>query len=147
VLLALAVLLSGGAAAQSLYKWVDEDGNVVYSQSRPSTAASSVEELEVRRLVPEAPEAVSIDGEAAQPTGAAATPAQSGQAARDGADDGDHEDLVKRNCETARQNLRVLRDSPVVSVQSDDGSVVNLDAPQREAQMQKTNRMIEIYCK
>ncbi len=53
----LALLVAGNAAAQGMYRWVDKDGKVYYSDKKPDDKPKSIEQRQVRGSVVETSDA------------------------------------------------------------------------------------------
>ena len=139
--LTLAMLLgvTSAATATKLYKSVDADGNVTYSQTRPgSTSAQQVELKGVQDVSGEqARERLDALGErtkVAREDREFKANYTSENKARD--------ERLKHNCETARQNVRVLQNA--ARVKADDGSF--LDDPQREARLAQAQKQVADFC-
>jgi len=143
-LLALFALTSTAAAQSTVYKWVDADGKVQYSQtppqdvshekvhlpvSEPATGGSSTLERLQKQLD-------QIDQERAEQ-------AQQQQQAREARN---QEELRSRNCKQARANLQALQSNADVIQTRSDGSKFILTAEQREQRLKQTNKDIEYYC-
>lgn len=133
-LLALALLgltLTLPAQAVSLYKWVDENGRVHYSQTPPEASAAESEQMQLKDSDPyqskpdktadEDKNAPSVTNEAAQVV-----------------------ERRKKNCEIAKQNMETFRNSE--KIQQPDGNVVTLSPEMRDAKMKEAQAMINAYC-
>jgi hypothetical protein len=126
-----------------LYKWVDEDGNVTYSERKPPDQA--VTEVKVR-TAPVTPE------QSRQQLEGLRDKVETGEKDRDYAktaatEDQAHAEQFKKNCEIARQNKRVLENTSRVQDQDKDGNSYFLDQQQVSTKLEQTNKQIELYCK
>ena len=143
VLFLLALCVAGTAHATA-YRWVDEDGRTVYSQTPPpdresqriSTSghrAPSNEEAwkEVERIE----EQLDTSRE------------QRRQAAEEAQKQRDEAALRRRNCENARLNLERYEGDPGRLIRDPDGSYVRLTPDQRQARIEETRQQIEEYCR
>ena len=127
-----------------MYKWVDENGVTVYSQTPPATAKST----EVKPPPPpaESPETArqrlnqrlqKLD-DAAEDRELAETKLNEQQ---------NRSDALKGNCNAARNNLRNLEGNPRKLVGRSDGSYVRLDEEERQKLLQKSRAQVEKFCK
>lgn len=147
---ALAALLAGLAlsapAVAQMYRWVDDSGTVVYSQTPPpdgratSTVApppppSSSAEAERQQLQTELKQA----GEARK-TQAEQQKKQQDAAAKDAE--------RKRNCDAARQNLDlILNRPPQTRFQMPNGEYRRFTDEEREAEIKKAREFVDKNCR
>ncbi len=134
-LLALGLLgltLTLPAQAVSLYKWVDENGRVHYSQTPPDTSAAQSEQMQLKDSDPYQSKP---EGEAAEEDKNA--PSVTNEAAQ-------VVERRKKNCEIAKQNMETFRNSE--KIQQPDGTVVTLSPEMRDAKMKEAQAMINAYC-
>jgi len=135
-------LLPGSAAAQTMYKWVDENGRVTYSDQPP---VGNVKSKEV----------INIPG--AAPTGAlrqmtdqdSQFKKRQDDAAKAQAAAAKKEDLDKQraeNCTRARGELRALRDNVPFTRVTESGERVLLDGGARETESKRLETYIEENC-
>ena len=135
-------LLSGAAAAQTMYKWVDESGRVTYSDQPPVGKVRSSELINL----PGAPPAGALRQMADQDTQFKkrqddATKAQAAAAKK--------EEVDKQradNCARARGELRALRENAPIARLTESGERVLLDANAREAEGKRLETYIEENC-
>ena len=141
-LLILAGLATGAQA--TMYKWVDENGVTVYSQTPPATGKST-------EVKPPPPPAES-------PETARQRLNQRLQKLEDAAEDRElvetkqneqekRSDVFKANCSAAQNNLRNLEGNPRKLVGRPDGSYVRLDEEERQELLQKSREQVEKFCK
>lgn len=142
LLLTLALAPFSGSQAK-LYKWVDKDGNVTYSQQKPPDVKAETLKLRgVQNISSEqAKERLNSITDKAQAERKdrefkATTTAESQQ----------RDERMKKNCETARQNLRVLKAG--VRIKSTDPKAGGgyLSDEQKAAQLAQANKNIEDNC-
>ena len=139
----LALCLGAGtASAVQLYKWVDEEGNVTYSQQRPPDQPA--ETIEVRVTGPDDEAARSELESLTERANAAQEDREF--AATAAAELRDREQRIKKNCEVARENLRVLQNAPRVQATDDSGNPYFIDDAAREQRMAQTRQQIEDFC-
>ena len=129
-------------AAQNMYKWVDENGRVTYSDQPPVGKVRNTEVITIpgaanpgaaRQLVDQDAQFKKRQDDAAKAQAAAAK----------------KEELEKQkvdNCTRARAQLRALRDStPLVQI-NEKGERIVLDAAAREAESRRVETFIEEHC-
>ena len=138
---AMILMLLAGAAPAKLYKWVDEQGNVTYSERKPPDPDRPVEEVKLLGVP-----AVSNE-EARQRLEQLSDKAETKAKDREfkntvTAEVAEREERLKENCETARQNLRVLENASRVQDQSGQF----MDDAQREARLAQTRKDVENNC-
>jgi len=136
---AMTLMLLAGAAPAKLYKWVDEQGNVTYSERKPPDRP--VEEVKLLGVP-----SVSNE-EAQQRLDQLNEKAETASKDREfkntvTAEVAEREKRLKENCETARQNLRVLESASRVQDQSGQF----MDDAQREARLAQTRKDVEDNC-
>lgn len=144
--LALVIMLAGAPLQPTqakLYKWVDENGNVTYSERKPPDR--SVTEVKVRTApVTPAQSREQLDG--------LKDKVETGQKDREyaksaEAEDQAHAEQFKKNCEIARQNKRILENTSRIQDKDKDGNTYFLDQDQISAKLEQSKKQIELYCK
>lgn len=157
-LLLTALLLSSPAHAEDVYKWVNKDNEVQYTQMPPPHGIKAI------RIQSKAPAVEDSADEAidAAPD-EADVPADAGQAAADAPDEEtteeqagdeqaetpDRSDVLARasqeNCEKARRNLTNLNRGNV-RLRTSSGEVIRLTEEERQQKIVETNAQIELFC-
>ncbi len=133
-LLALALLgltLTLPAQAVSLYKWVDENGRVHYSQTPPEASAAESERIQVKDRNPYQSNLEE------QRQGDETKPSTTNSAA----------DVVitrEKNCEIAKQNMETFKNSD--RVKQPDGKIITLSEEMRESKIKEMQALINAYC-
>ena len=140
-----ALTFAGGATANEIYKWVDEDGNVHY-EDRPS-GASSEERIDltyrrtssagVQRRVQARRDARSAREEEKSVAAAAAAEAAENAAA---------EDARQKACERSRARLESYLQSRRLYRTDANGERVYLDDTQREEARRKAEEQVTEFC-
>jgi hypothetical protein len=136
----LLTLMLCTTASAKLYKWVDADGNVTYSQRKP--VAGKAEEIKLRGVT-------AVSKEQARErlddiNNAADTTRKDREFKEDSsADAADRDKRLAQNCEIYRQNLRVLQNAQ--RVKADDGSF--LDDGARATRIATTQKEIDANCR
>jgi len=138
ILLALPLI----ASAQTMYKWVDQNGHVTYSDQPPIGAVRSKETISVPSSSPSGA-AGQLNAQEAQfkkrqddAQKAQALAAKKEESERQKAD----------NCSRARGELRGLRDNAPIARLTESGERVLLDAGAREAEGKRLETYIEENC-
>ena len=136
----LLMLTLSVAASAKMYKWVDADGNVTYSERKPPD--SKVEEVKLRGVT-----AVSAEQARARlddlkgPADETRKDREFKQTAS--SESMERENRIAENCKTYRENLRVLKNAP--RIKDSDGNF--LDDSGRQARLAKTQAEINATCK
>jgi Skp family chaperone for outer membrane proteins len=143
-LFVLLTLLTVQPLAQAkIYKYVDAQGNVVYSQTKPKGAKTTEVKTRTRSVSPE---------EARKQLDALRDKADNTRKNRELLDKGkdDADALTKReerNCAQARKNLELLVNSPRVQATDTQGKLFFLDEAGIKAKKDETNAQITEFCK
>lgn len=136
---AMTLMLLAGAASAKLYKWVDEQGNVTYSERKPPDR--QVEEIKLLGVPTVSNEQARQRLEQLNEKAETATKDREFKKTVT-AEVAEREERLKENCEIARQNLRVLENSSRVQDQSGQF----MDDAQREARLAQTRKEVENNC-
>jgi hypothetical protein len=152
-LLITALLLSSPAHAEDVYKWVNEDNEVQYTQMPPPHGIKAIR-IQSKAPAPEESTDVAVDAapdEAdAQPnTEQASDEAPDLEATEEQAEAPAREDVLARasqeNCEKARRNLTNLNRGNV-RLRTSSGEVIRLTEEERQQKIVETNAQIELFC-
>lgn len=156
-LLLTALLLSSPAHAEDVYKWVNKDNEVQYTQMPPPHGIKAI------RIQSKAPDVEESADDAAIAPDDEASPADTEQAAEDTpdaenteeqaeeeqAETPDRNDVLARasqeNCEKARRNLANLNRGNV-RLRTSSGEVIRLTEEERQQKIVETNAQIELFC-
>lgn len=146
--IALAILLATATVAAQVYKWVDKDGKVQYSDTPPPASATKAE-------------AKRIDAAPAV-TSTSAAPVKSLQdrtkdydkRKADDAEKAKKIDVAKQNteinasnCSNARSVLRELETGRPVTRTTESGTREFMDDDARQAEMAKARKSVADFCK
>ena len=130
------------ATAQTMYKWVDQNGRVTYSDQPPVGTVRSKETITVPAPTPSSASR-QLNAQEAQfkkrqddAQKAQALAAKKEETERQKAD----------NCARARGELRGLRDNAPIARLTENGERVLLDAGAREAESKRLETFIEENC-
>jgi len=142
ILLLVLVILPFTDGHARMYKWVDDDGNVQYTQHPPPDREAK--ELKTRKA-PISDEDADLELE--RLTDKADT-ARKDREFGEGfaAETKDREARLKKNCETSRENLRVLQQNARVQKTDKDGKTSFLTPEQHKAKVEQTKAQVEDNC-
>jgi hypothetical protein len=137
---------SGGLPLHAdIYRWVDEHGRTVFSQSPPPSGHAD----KVKPPPPPPPDEVSA-AEARQRSEiqrAFDSKEDQKQAAQDKTKKDAAAEQRAKNCATARQNLETLRNLGTRSVRMPNGQLHNLSEQEKTAKIKEAEEQIAQYCK
>ena len=142
-LVLVGLLLPGVAGAQKLYKYRDADGSVVYSQRKPP----DVDAKEVRLIGVQSAdkEAKTNQEETDQALG------ERNQTRDDDADKSPQElerdAVIKRNCEVAKANLKVLQSGTRIVANDKDGKPYYVDDAEVARKKAEAEQQVAEFCK
>ena len=138
--LLILVLLTAATQAEQMYKWIDVDG-VVHYTDRPPPSATPFARIKVGSE--SNPTTASQNN--APPT-TADTPANATQHTISSSPDSPVQRLAKA-CEQARKQIDLLSSKYEVSVSKDNGQVEVLDSAARKLELIKAQEAASAYCK
>ncbi len=128
--LLLIALMSVGVAHAAMYKWVDEEGNVSYSQNPPPGKKAEV--IAPPPPPPDAPAQPAAEG--AKDIDPEASPAEQQQ---------QKAAAYARNCKAARENLKIYQ---LHSTILEGDTTVTLSDEERKRRMDESRKQIDLYC-
>ena len=142
IALAAAVCAALPAQAAKLYKWVDDQGNVTYSERRPQNHEA---------------ETIRLRGATLDSSGAQEKLDQLNDRANDQQKDrefaknsasatAERNERLANNCKIARENMRILRTTSRIKDKNADGEAYFLDEAGIQAKMTATQRQIDDNC-
>ncbi len=142
-----ALLLSLGIAAGSvsaapMYKWVDADGNVQYTQSPPPAG----QEAQTIKPPPPPPLTTEEAQQRLQNYQESLSPPDPDKAKNDAEEQAAVRE-EQRNCDAAKRNLERYSDSANRRFRKPDGSVQIPTDQEREAEIAKAKQQIKVFCK
>ena len=140
LVLACALAVSTGAAAQ-LYKWVDKDGRVTYSDQPPPSLQSK--QLNLGTSQPAAPQrsALARDKELEK----SRLDAKEKSKAADEA--GKKAQIDQENCTRAKAYLRTMTDGGRITTYDEKGERILMDDKQIEVERAKAQKDVDEACK
>jgi hypothetical protein len=136
-LLGLALLLVGSAEAR-MYRWVDDSGMTVYSQSPPPSGEAT--EIKVNTSTAAPPQKPSTDGQAKE----AAAPEKPAGPTK--AEIEESNKIKADNCKAATSNLSLYENLGNKLVKTPDGLYKRLTEEERQQKIQESKKGIEEYC-
>ncbi len=143
IALLTAVCAALPAQAAKLYKWVDDQGNVTYSERRPTNRESETIQLRGATLdssgAQEKLDQLNDRANAQQKDREFAENSASATAERS--------ERMANNCKIARENLRILKTTSRIQDKDADGEAYFLDETGIQAKMADTQRQVENNCK
>jgi hypothetical protein len=136
LLWAMIALATTGVATADGYRWVDEEGNVVYSQSPPPG------EQQAERLQLPAPSSVT------QEPAEATTSDEETEDAEQPATVEDMDPAVRQGyCAKAKKNVELLKNTePGVPFITEDNNVVKFSDAEKAQRLQQAQEAVEAYC-
>ncbi len=126
-----------------VYKWVDDDGQIHYSQTPPAQQeAIIVKTQKGPKTTPEqSSQAVEqLINEQEQRQQEQASQQQQQMDARQQAE------MAAKNCQIAKDNLQQYLDNPNTRIKQDDGTVVRIDEDERQKRIKEYRRDINTFC-
>jgi len=145
--LAICLFLISLSSHAALNKWVDADGKVHYSDTRP-------DDVKVKTLKSSTtPEAISpVSGVSAQKTyierDAEWKKSQKSkeEAEQKAAQEKEAEITKQKNCESARSNLAALENSPSLVTYNSKGERAFMDDASRSQKTEEARKAVSTYC-
>ncbi len=142
IALAAVVCAALPAQAAKLYKWVDDQGNVTYSERRPQNHEAETIRLRGATLdssgAQEKLDQLNDRANDQQKDREFAKNSASATAARN--------ERLADNCKIARENMRILRTTSRIQDKDADGEAYFLDEAGIQAKMTATQRQIDDNC-
>lgn len=147
----LAILLATATVAAQVYKWVDKDGKVQYTDTPPPPGATKAEPKKVDTPA----------GPASAPAPAGAAPKSLDERARDfdkrkneaaekakkDSESQQNAEVDAENCRDARTALIDLESGRPINRSNDKGERVFITDEQRQAEISKARAMVAASCK
>lgn len=124
----------------AMYKWVDEDGNVHYSEKPPPG------DIEVQTIKPPPKVDSEKANQALQEQLDQLKALEEGKEPKEQAVTEEELAVKKHNCELGKDKLQRLQDNPRVYTEAEDGTRTRLGEEEREARIQEAQQMIKDNC-
>ena len=146
---AIAILLATATVAAQVYKWVDKDGKVQYSDQAPPAGATKSEAKKVETSPAAAAVADAPPGKALQDRAkdyekrqkAAADKSKKDADAQKGAD------IEEANCQAAKASLRDMESGKPIKRSNDKGESVYMSDEDKQAEAAKARAVVAKSCK
>ena len=145
--IAVAILLATATVAAQVYKWVDKDGKVQYSDTPPPTSATKTEARKVDTSPAAAstsPPVKSLQDRAKDYDKRKTDAAEKTKKAET---DQKNADASAANCSNARGALKDLETGRPITRTSETGAREYLDDEARQAEMTRARKTIADFCK
>lgn len=134
----LCVSFSSVQAEEKLYQWVDEEGNIQFSDT-PHAADAKTKKLTMDVPPPPTPESEAPPVEEPASPITTPKPGLSGEGITP-------EELKKRNCDAARQSHEILARNRNVMIQGEDGKMYSIDAEEHQRRLEQAKQHVETFC-
>ena len=141
ILVLACALAASTAAFGQLYKWVDKDGKVTYSDQPPPAQQSK--QLNLSTGQPSAPVRSAVEKDKEIEKGRA----EAREKAKVAADKERKAEVDEQNCKSARAYLKTVESGVRVSTVDDKGEQVILDDDQIAAERAKAQKAVAEACK
>ncbi len=145
--IAVAILLATATVAAQVYKWVDKDGKVQYSDTPPPTSATKTE----AKKVDTSPAAASTSPpvKSLQDRAKDYDKRKTDVAEKAKKSDADQQtaSINAANCSDARAAVRELENGRPITRTSESGAREYLDDEARQAEMAKARKAVTDFCK
>ena len=137
--IALAILLATATVAAQVYKWVDKDGKVQYSDTPPPASATKTEAKKIDTAPTKSLQDRAKDFDKRKIDVA--------EKAKKSAADQEKAAIDAANCSDARAALRTLETGRPITRTNDVGDREYLNDETREAEIAKARKSIAGFCK
>ena len=138
-------------AANTMYRWIDADGNVVYSDMPPPANARNAESLDQRQPISDADSdnAGNAPSYAEKEAQFQERQKQRAQAEAEAAKEADTAALRKKNCEQAQTDLQTVTNPPGGRLRelNSEGVLVYMTEEQVAARKAQANDAVQEWCK
>ncbi len=139
-LLSLALLFSSAADAR-MYRWVDDDGMTVYSQSPPPSGEATEIKVNTSTAAPNAKAAAET-----QPKQAAAAEPEKKESGPTKAEIEESNRIKAENCKAASSNLSLYENLGNKLVKTPDGLYKRLTEEERQQKIQENKDAMSEFC-
>lgn len=140
----LAAIFSCGSLSAAMYKWVDADGNIHYTQNMPPHGAKVLQNPALQRPASSAPaepgKKASPKPASQQQETAATTPASTELTP-------EQEEQYREACERLKKNLALLMEPKRVFITTKEGNRHYLSDQEKEERIMRINDQIPRFCR
>ena len=146
--IAAAILLATATVAAQVYKWVDKDGKVQYSDTPPPASATKTEAKKIDTS-PAAAATNAAPEKSLQDRAKDYDKRKAEEAEKAKKSDGDKQtaDVNASNCSDARAALREMETGRPVTRTTESGTREFMDDDARQAEMTKARKSVADFCK
>lgn len=138
-----ALLFASNLVHAQIYKWVDENGQINYTQQPPTSGDAEVVNVPPPPPVDTEQAQQEIDQLIEQQETAEETEAEAQQEAEEAAQ---KQAVLEENCRIAQQNYTQYENNPGRRVMDEEGNVTRLSEDERQQKLQELQEQIELYC-
>ncbi len=147
VLLLLVLTLTGSQAVAEIYKWIDHNGNIVYSQTPPPADASSLKTPEITS----SPDNGGTASKTVEEIISSEKEARSRREARqqqkkDARQKAARQKQLQQSCRQLRKNFETLKSEGRLYIRESDGNDRFLNERERSQKMQEAEENIKKHC-
>ncbi len=125
------------------YRWVDDNGVTVYSQTPPPTGNATIIKPPPSPATP--PDEIMQNLKRRQ-TAIDEAKKKKNKSGKKETAEARNAEIKQQNCDTSRKNLEEITRHPRVRMKMDDGSYKQLSDEERQAEIDKYNKDIEKFC-
>lgn len=126
------------------YRWVDEEGNTIYSQSPPPSG--DYKEVKIRKETPQSQQIEAAAKLKREQEQRSLTRKQHRESAEQQEQKASREAARKQSCEDARHNLEVLQNPRLGRLMNEEGNYEDLDDARRESLIREAQAQIREFC-
>lgn len=145
--IALAILLATATVAAQVYKWVDKDGKVQYTDTPPPASATKTEPKKVDAPAAAAPASAPAKSLQDRAKDFDKRKADEAEKAKKSELDAKNAAINASNCADARAAVRELEVGRPITRTSETGAREFLDDEARQAEMAKARKAVADFCK
>ena len=132
-------------AAKDVYKWVNEAGEVQYTQFPPP---QGTEAIEVQSAPPPADDPADITSGLDEQVEAMDQRNKDRETMTEKSElEAEIERVSRNNCETAKKNLALLQQGGVKRYRTGEGEIIRLTEEDRQQRIDEANSQIQEFCK
>jgi hypothetical protein len=134
----MVVMVIAGVACADAYRWVDKDGNVVFSQSPPP------EQQETERIRLPVTQAFTEE----EPEESETVDSEESEKTKKPASIDDLDPAVRKDyCDRAKQNVELLENTdPGTAFLTEDKTIIRFSEEERAKRMKLAKKAMEAYC-
>ena len=125
------------------YRWVDEKGVTIYSQSPPPSGKATIINPPPKPAA--APNEIMKDLKRQQ-TAIDDASKKKQETAQEREQKAKNEETKKQNCAVARKNLEMVQQHPRARIKKEDGSYKTLSPEERKVEIEKNTKYVEEFC-